>query len=89
MLELSSVCVLDASGAVLREAKVESEPAAIVAFLRELQLPIARGGLEAGPLSQWLYDGIRKGGYDTVLLETRHVKAALSAMVVDFRRRFQ
>ncbi|MCB1834873.1 MAG: IS110 family transposase [Geminicoccaceae bacterium] len=86
-LELSSVCVLDASGTVLREAKVESEPEAIVGFLRGLQLPIARVGLEAGPLSQWLHDGIREGGYDAVLLETRHVKAALSAMVVKTDRR--
>ena len=32
-LELSSLCVLDASGEIIREAKVASEPEALVAFL--------------------------------------------------------
>ena len=86
-LELSSLCVLDATGKVVREAKVASEPEALVAFLRGLGLPIARVGLEAGPLSQWLYDGLQAAGYDVVLLETRHVKAALSAMAVKTDRR--
>ena len=86
-LDLSSVCVLDAAGKVVREAKVASEPQALVAFLRGLELPVARVGLEAGPLSQWLYDGLREAGFETVLLETRHVKAALSAMAVKTDRR--
>jgi transposase len=86
-LELSSLCVLDASGKVVREAKVASEPEALVAFLRGLGLTVARVGLEAGPLSQWLHDGLREAGFDVVLLETRHVKAALSAMAVKTDRR--
>lgn len=86
-LELSSACVVDASGKVYREGKVESEPESIVPFIESVRLPIARVGLEASPLSQWLHDGIRKGGYDTVLFETRHVKVALSAMVVKTDRR--
>ena len=57
-LELSSLCVLDATGKVVREAKVASEPEALVTFLRGLGVPIVRAGLEAGPLSQWLYDGL-------------------------------
>ncbi len=86
-LELSSLCVLDATGRAVRETKVASEPEALVAFLHGLGLTIARVGLEAGPLSQWLYDGLRAAGYDAVLLETRHVKAALSAMAVKTDRR--
>jgi len=86
-LQLSSLCVLDSAGKVIREAKVASEPEALVAFLRALELPIARIGLEAGPLSQWLYDGLHKAGFEAVLLETRHVKAALSAMAVKTDRR--
>jgi len=72
---------------VVREAKVASEPEALVGFLRGLGLAIARVGLEAGPLSQWLHDGLREAGHDVVLLETRHVKAALSAMAVKTDRR--
>ncbi|MBV9116035.1 MAG: hypothetical protein JOY63_01585, partial [Acetobacteraceae bacterium] len=86
-LELSSLCVLDAAGRVVREAKVASEPEVLVGFLRGLGLAIARVGLEAGPLSQWLHDGLREAGHDVVLLETRHVKAALSAMAVKTDRR--
>ena len=51
-LELSSLCVLDATGKVIREAKVSSEPEALVAFLRGLEVNIVRVGLKAGPLSQ-------------------------------------
>ena len=86
-LEFSSLCVLDAAGKVIRETKVASEPEALVAFLRGLGLTIIRVGLEAGPLSQWLYDGLHKAGFETVLLETRHVKAALSAMAIKTDRR--
>src|SRR5262245_4208358 len=46
-----------------------------------------RIGLEAGPLSQWLHAGLRQAGFQTVLLETRHVKAALSAMTVKTDRK--
>jgi transposase len=86
-LELSSVCVVDPTGKVVREAKVPSAPEALVCFLRELGLAIDRIGLEAGPLSQWLHAGLAKAGFDVVRLETRHVKAALSAMTVKTDRK--
>ena len=47
-LELSSVCVVDAAGRILREAKVASEPEALVGRFRGLDLELARVGLEAG-----------------------------------------
>ena len=86
-LELSSVCVMDATGKIIREAKVASEPDALVRFFGGLGFPVVRIGLEAGPLSQWLHAGLIKAGLATVLLETRHVKAALSAMVVKTDRK--
>ena len=86
-LEQSRVCVVDGSGTVVREAKVASEPAALANWLLQLELPVARVGLEAGPLSQWLQAGLVAAGFETVLLETRHVKAALSAMVVKTDRK--
>jgi transposase len=79
--------LVDSQGHVVREAKVASEPEALIRFLREQDLEIARVGLEAGPLSPWLHAGLIAAGYDTVLLETRHVKAALSAMTVKTDRR--
>ena len=86
-LELTSVCLVDSQGRVVREAKVASEPEAVIRFLTDQDLEIARVGLEAGPLSQWLHAGLIAAGFETVLLETRHVKAALSAMTVKTDRR--
>jgi transposase len=81
-LELSSVCVVDGAGQIVREAKVASEPEALVAFFRGTGLTFTRIGLEAGPLSQWLHTGLTEAGLSTTLIETRHVKAALKAMTV-------
>jgi transposase len=86
-LEQSSVCVVDAGGKVVREAKVASEPEALVGFFGQLEVQVTRIGLEAGPLSQWLHAGLSAAGLEAVLLETRHVKAALSAMVVKTDRK--
>ena len=79
-LECSSLCVVDGNGRIVREGKVVSEPEALIAWLGSLGLSLERIGLEAGPLSQWLYAALRKEGLAVELLETRHVKAALSAM---------
>jgi transposase len=38
-------------------------------------------------LSQWLYAGVTQAGFETVLLETRHLKATLSAMTVKTDRK--
>ena len=81
-LEYSSVCVVDANGKIVREGKVASEPEALIAWLRSAGLSLARIGLEAGPLSQWLYAGMREAGLAVELLETRHVRDAFKAMPV-------
>ena len=47
-LELSSVCVVDAQGKIVREAKVASEPEALLAFFGSLGFAVKRIGLEAG-----------------------------------------
>ena len=86
-LEQSSVCVMDGNGKIVREAKVASEPEALAVFFRGLGLVLTRIGLEAGPLSQWLHAGLAAAGFTVVLLETRHVKAALSAMTVKTDRK--
>src|SRR3546814_8226118 len=75
------------SGQVICEQKVASEPDALTRFFRGLDFQVSRIGLEAGPLSQWLFASLTASGFDVVLLETRHVKAALSAMTVKTDRR--
>ena len=86
-LEQSSICVVDATGRIVRETKVPSEPEALVTLFRQLSVPVTRIGLEAGPLSQWLHAGLTRAGFEAVLLETRQVKAALSAMTVKTDRK--
>src|SRR5919205_3819516 len=81
-LERSSVCVVDASGKILREAKVASEPEALIAWFRGLGFGLERIGLEAGPLSQWLFAAMKAAGLAVELLETRHVRKAFEAMPV-------
>lgn len=51
-LKESSVCVVDAKGEVVLEVKVASEPEAVARYFDELELPVCRIRLEAGPLSQ-------------------------------------
>jgi transposase len=86
-LKETAVCILDAAGQVTCEKKVDSEPEALIAFFQSLDVGVSRIGLEAGPLSQWLFAALTRSGFDVVLLETRHVKAALSAMTVKTDRR--
>jgi transposase len=81
-LESASVCVVDATGRIVREAKVASEPEVLIGWFGKLGMAITRIGLEAGPLSQWLYAGMRDGGLPVELLETRHVRDAFKAMPV-------
>ncbi|MCC8984922.1 IS110 family transposase [Bradyrhizobium acaciae] len=81
-LECSSVCVVDANGKIVREAKVASEAEALIGWFRSLGFELARIGLEAGPLSQWLYAAMKKAGLAVELLETRHASDAFKAMAV-------
>jgi transposase len=81
-LECSSVCVVDASGRIVREGKVASEPEQLIGWFGALGLRLSRIGLEAGPLSQWLYAAMRDTGLVVELLETRHVRDAFRAMPV-------
>src|SRR2546429_9837878 len=51
----TSICIVDDAGKIVREVKVASEPEALLAVLKNLACHFKRIGLEAGPLSQWLY----------------------------------
>jgi hypothetical protein len=61
-LELSSVCVVDAAGKIVRDAKVASEPEALVSGFRDSGLTYARVGL-----------GLRDRTTSPALPKLRHV----------------
>jgi transposase len=81
-LESSSICIVDGSGKIVREGKAASEPAALIAWFGTLGIKLECIGLEAGPLSQWLYAAMREAGLKVELLETRRVRDAFKAMPV-------
>src|ERR1700720_548544 len=77
----TSVCIVDDTGRIVREVKVASEPDALLAVLINDANHFKRIGLEAGPLSQWLYGALAEAGLPVICVETRHMKAALSAQI--------
>ena len=74
-LEYSSICIVDARGKVLKEAQAASEPEALIAWFAAQEVAMARIGLEAGPLSQWLFAEMKAAGLAVELIETRHVSS--------------
>jgi transposase len=75
-----ALCIIDETGVVRLERSLPSEVSDIVACLSDFGEEIACVGLEAGSLTQWLTYGLRAAGFKPVVLEARHVQAALAAM---------
>ncbi|HLN26087.1 MAG TPA: IS110 family transposase, partial [Patescibacteria group bacterium] len=75
----TAICVVDGSGTVVFETSVATEPEAIRSALEGYADRLRRVGHEAGSLSPWLHTGLVRLGLTVVLLETRHVHAALKA----------
>jgi transposase len=86
-LEKTTVCVMAGDGTIVREAVVPSDPAALASCLADYRDRLERIGLEAGPLSEWLVRGLADQDIAAVLMETRQVRAALSAMIVKTDRK--
>jgi transposase len=76
----TSVCIVDSTGKVVREVKVVSEPDALLAVLTN-SYRFKRIGLEAGPLSQWLFSALAEAGLPVICVETRHMRAVLKAQI--------
>src|SRR5215203_1826128 len=77
----TSVCIVDETGKIVREVKVASEPDALLAVLTNPAYRFKRIGLEAGPLSQWLFSALAEVGLPVICVETRHMRAALKAQI--------
>jgi len=81
-LEETAICIVDETGGIVREASVATEVEAIEAYLSALGVELARVGLEAGPLSGWLYAGLRAAGWSAICIETRRMRAVTRTMPV-------
>ena len=77
----TSVCIVDETGKIVREVKVASEPDALLTVLKNRCYRFKRIGLEAGPLSQWLYSALAEAELPVVCVETRHMQAVLKAQI--------
>src|SRR5437870_9615206 len=77
----TNVCIVDETGRIIREAKVASEPRALLAVLGNPNCRFKRIGLEAGPLSQWLFSALAEAGLPVICVETRHMRAVLQAQI--------
>src|SRR5260370_2893708 len=83
----TSVCVVDDTGKIAREVKVVSEPEALLAVLKNPAYHFKRIGLEAGPLSQWLYSALAEAGLPVICVETRPMQAVLQAQITKTDRK--
>ena len=77
----TSVCIVNETGRIVREVKLASEPYALLAMLKNLAYHFKRIGLEAGPLSQWLFSALAEAGLPVIRVETRHMRAALKPQI--------
>jgi transposase len=77
----TSICIVDETGKVCRELKVASHPEDLLRVLQDPAWNLVRVGLEAGPLSQWLFNGLAEAGVPALCIETRHAKAYLKAQI--------
>ncbi len=77
----TSVCIVDGTGKIVREVKVASEPEALLPVLTNPSYHFKRIGLEAGPLSQWLFSALAEAGLPAICVETRHMRAVLKAQI--------
>lgn len=81
-LSKTAVCVVDRDGEVLWQGKVPSEPGPLIKRLGEWSSAIDLVGIEACPLSEWLYRELRNAGIPTACIETRHAQRFLSSRPV-------
>jgi len=79
-LRSCALCIVDGKGNVLLERELPCEVSDIAEYLGAFPYPIERVGFEAGTMSQHLFFGLTKVGFDVVCMEARQVNAALSAM---------
>src|SRR5881394_2446349 len=77
----TSVCIVDGAGKIVREVKVASEPDDLLQVLRNPAYGFKRIGLEAGPLSQWLFSALGEADLPVICVETRHMRAVLKAQI--------
>lgn len=76
----TAICIIDDTGAIVRELRASSDPESLILAFDGVGLPMMRIGLEACSQSAWLHQGMARAGLPVVCIETREAKAAMGAM---------
>jgi hypothetical protein len=79
-LEETSICIVDETGRIVKEARALSDPQALCEALKGTGLRLERIGLEACSLTAWLHDGLHAAGLPATCIETRQANAAMKTM---------
>ena len=78
----TAICLVDADGIIIAEAKTPSEPDAISDWLTERDVPLSRVGLEIGGLSRWLCIELKARGWPTICIDPRRLRGLTKTMPV-------
>jgi transposase len=81
-LRATAICVLTQAGEIVWQGKALSDPEDIVKTLDRWKGEIGLAGLEACPLSEWIFSGLVAGGIEARCIETRHAQRFLSTRPV-------
>ena len=75
------ICVVDSGGAVLRRDVVASDPDVLAKWLDRHCLELGQVVLETGPLSTFLYHGLKERDVPVECICARHAKGVLATRV--------
>jgi transposase len=75
----TSICVVNEDGARVQEGAVETEPRAIIGFLRGQHRRYGRIGIEAMAITPRIYEALARAGLPIVCIENRHAHGVLTA----------
>src|SRR5437870_772615 len=78
-LKTTSICIVEANGKLVWEGKAASEPVPLVKAIAPWRKRIKLIGIEACPLSEWLYGALVECKLETVCIKTRHTQRFLSS----------
>lgn len=79
--ESTSICIIDENNQILREDSVPTDPDMIGIFLKGSNLSIDSIGLESGPFTHFLVEGLQNQGFKVVVMESLKVAAILKSTI--------
>ena len=75
----TSICIVDDTGRIVKEVKVASEPEVLLKVLGNPTYRFKRIGLEAWPLSQWLFSALAEAELPVICANAPHAGGAEGA----------